>query len=496
MKNSATLYQVIICICISMPLTSLGQKDLSPIAHYTFNKTTKNQIQDTFNLKGNKSPEYIFDSTIHKTVLHFSGTEFFNTHIPLGISKQPHITIIARIHPQSKGFLLNSQSTSQLMPTQNMLIQNNILSVQNLANKKGSPIVTLPSQSNTYKYVSIAFNQTDSLIQLCNNNTCTQVSWQNFPDKDAVLYIGKGHSQSTNFNGYIDEIIIYNTILSPEKINEIIAQKSSSEESTIPYKKIGIGLMILYACIVLFMIYKLVFKRTWFKPIHTKTPETENETETENEEIGVMNNKKTWDTLYTIWGEWHYSYVNEYDEEIRIPPNYSSIKKALQTFKHIQEAELYDNQIVDFINKLGSIINTEVKRKFHGSWLIIIASFILPIGYILVNYNHIEEIVPTILLLFIPGFVYFISCLTPKFVIRKRSQKQESKGFVYKIQHFFYTSIQSAKNEIISNSKTKIHAFLKIIIIIISIALTLVLSLIIALLAAGINFFRNFVFYK
>jgi hypothetical protein len=262
--------------------------------------------------------------------------------------------------------------------------------------------------------------------------------------------------------------------------------EKDSESTGIPWKKILYIVIVTYSLLFLYMVYQLLFKRKWFVPL--------SETETDNNDDTTSPAKKhVWDKLYTIWGEWHYSHIDENDEEIRIPPHHSAIKKALKTFEAISESETKDSQIIAFINKMGNIINSHVIRRFNGSWLIIVTSLILPIGYILINYYQDQEVRAFSYLLISPAFLYFISCFTPKIVLDSRKKGAGLRGIQHKIHRIFYTNLFSANEENADQSKRKINAFFSVLLIIIIIAVTLVLSLIIALIGTLINFFRNYV---
>ncbi|MDA3883797.1 MAG: hypothetical protein PF481_10995 [Bacteroidales bacterium] len=282
-------------------------------------------------------------------------------------------------------------------------------------------------------------------------------------------------------NGQSDSTFTNDSLSSSENTS----LEKGSESTGIPWKKIIYIVIITYSLLFLYMIYQLLFKRKWFVPL--------SKTETDNDEDTTTPAKKhVWDKLYTIWGEWHYSHIDENDEEIRIPPHHSAIKKALKTFETISESETKDSQIIAFINKMGNIINSHVTRRFNGSWLILVTSLILPIGYILINYYQEQEVRTLSYLLLSPAFLYFISCFTPKFVLDSRKKGEGLSGIQNKIHRIFYTNLFSTNEENSNQSKHKINAVFSVLLIIIVIAVTLVLSLVIALIGTLINFFRNY----
>jgi hypothetical protein len=193
------------------------------------------------------------------------------------------------------------------------------------------------------------------------------------------------------------------------------------------------------------------------------------------------------------------------EEELRSPMTMAQIKKSIELQAKAVAVMPTDNDIIDRVNQMGEVLNTQRERSFSGSWkLVIVAIVACFITYLMTRSYD-------------PGFwhwvrsfwwmplgivLYYFASLAPAFLISKRARWFKGKNvhnvLIGTIMGLFLATpaTETWVTKWSDGSKTKSEQFnpLFFIMLFLTFMLILVLGFMI-IIFAGLNFIRNYVVY-
>jgi hypothetical protein len=194
------------------------------------------------------------------------------------------------------------------------------------------------------------------------------------------------------------------------------------------------------------------------------------------------------------------------EEELRSPMTMAQIKKSLDLHAKAVSIMPTDDEVVDRVNEMGSVLNVQMKRSFSGSWKLIIVAVVACLIVFLLERSSMHESFWHFLKVawFMPAgiILYYFASLAPAFLISKRERWFKGTNvhnvLLATLMGLFMAT--PATNTMVSSwsdgSKTKheeINPFF-IFMMILTFMVVIVLGFVIGLFA-GLNFIRNYVVY-
>ena len=145
-----------------------------------------------------------------------------------------------------------------------------------------------------------------------------------------------------------------------------------------------------------------------------------------NEESSDEENQKCWDLIAQVFQS--YGHVEKGDEgiEYRKPRKMKEIKKSSDILEQVIEIAPTDQELVDKINEHKEVINSNEKRRFDGSWKLIVLGLAIAIIVSLITKKEIGFFLAFLkygAFFWVPVVIYYISSLTPQFLIEKRYKR-------------------------------------------------------------------------
>jgi hypothetical protein len=192
---------------------------------------------------------------------------------------------------------------------------------------------------------------------------------------------------------------------------------------------------------------------------------------------------------------------NPGEDELRSPLKMKQILSSTDWINKAIELNPTRETTVNRMNELGNILNDRESRKFDGSWKLIICAAIFSVIIILFQHGIWGKLYGTFVTL-IPIALYYLSSLTPVFLIEKR--QRWTQGFnlsnVLIVTVLSLIATTPATETWITHwsdgSKTKSEELNPIFVIwmILAAILVIVLGLFISVIAL-LNFIRNYLLY-
>jgi len=194
------------------------------------------------------------------------------------------------------------------------------------------------------------------------------------------------------------------------------------------------------------------------------------------------------------------------EEEMRSPVTMSQIKKSLELHAKAVSLMPTEDVVVDRINEMGGVLNTQQKRSFSGSWKLIITAVIACLIMFFLDKSSSNHSFWHFIksFWFIPAgiILYYFASLAPSFLINKRSRWFRGKNIhnvlLGTIMGLFLATpaTETWVTHWSDGSKTRsdeINPFF-IVMMILTFLVILISGFLIGLFA-GINFIRNYLVY-
>jgi len=290
---------------------------------------------------------------------------------------------------------------------------------------------------------------------------------------------------------------------------EMFAQTDSTAVAAVPEKTETIGqilLAILIAAASLFIIghmlyiffkskrFKGDFTVDHFKNVRKETGRDELATDQENGQAASLLN----DAFLT----WSHIETDAQGIEYRKPNKMKEILKSAEFIQQAIDIAPTDPEVVETLQQYKEVVHSNEKRRFDGSWKLITFGIIMSIIFtFMIKDSTSGGFFKTFFLnawfFWVPIIVYYISSMTPQFLIDKRSERGTRGGcltgglvaMVFGVLGSGYT-VRTYYSDGSTSDDNSSHIF------------ALVLGLIIAFFVAitiifwaFVNYLRNYVFY-
>jgi len=260
-----------------------------------------------------------------------------------------------------------------------------------------------------------------------------------------------------------------------------------------------IAVVVLVIIFVIHVLYKLIFQK-YFSPTsldkiilqRLKTNRSEFSDESENQ--------LAWRYLEHVFESWT-EVSQDNDDVYKSPRTHRSLKASVRKLKQVVELGPTDKDIIARINELGGVINSNAKRVFSGSKLLLAASVIVWFGMAFFMKDDADSFFIGLLELYwiwIGIALYILSSFSPAFLIDKRIEKVGN----YKMNSVFFALLvalvisDSTYYQIIHHDDDTSSLTSNVG------CIGLVIFIIVALFAgyfiiffALLNYIRNFIFY-
>jgi hypothetical protein len=194
-------------------------------------------------------------------------------------------------------------------------------------------------------------------------------------------------------------------------------------------------LVIIIAIVHMFISFKL--KR--FEPITVEETKQQRLASSMSELATNEENELAMDYLEDIFDHW--SDVSKPDEEqLKAPTRKIHIEKSLSQLGAVKDILPTDDYVVERLNELGDVVNSNSKRSFSGSKSLIIVSLILTVFMYFTLKTDTNSFLGVMLKLWwLWGSIifYIVASYSPQFLIDKRLRKLGSGNFSSGLVGFF-----------------------------------------------------------
>lgn len=149
------------------------------------------------------------------------------------------------------------------------------------------------------------------------------------------------------------------------------------------------------------------------KELPTDSSETENST--------------CWEALQNAYMCWSNIEIDEENDEYRKPKKMKEIIKSGKFLDQVVDLAPTDIEVIKTLNEYKEVVRTNEERSFNGSWKLIILGLILTVVVGLITKSEARGFILSTLsygaFFWVPVIVYYISGLTPQFLIEKREKR-------------------------------------------------------------------------
>jgi len=195
---------------------------------------------------------------------------------------------------------------------------------------------------------------------------------------------------------------------------------------------------------------------------------------------------------------WSNVMQDEEGNEFRKPKKMKEIEESSKALQAVIDLAPTDSGVIENINSYIGVIRTNEERKFDGSWKLIILGLVIAIIFALIGKaesNYIMAFLKWGSIFWVPVAIYYISSLTPRFLIEKRQNRGGGKVTTGLVAAAFAIlgSGRSYKTYYTDGSSTEDHSEHGIalfigFVLLFFIALTIIFW-------AVLNYLRNYVLY-
>jgi hypothetical protein len=293
--------------------------------------------------------------------------------------------------------------------------------------------------------------------------------------------------------------------LKTDSTSSAVVPAETQKEKPFDWKGLIIGLFFLgFYSYAIAMIAITLLKNKKLEPVTKSQIIAMRKQANKSEEASQEENQKVYDLLVDMFNSWKVI-SGEGEEELRSPMHMSVLKKSKEL--HAQAISLMptDDFLIDRINELGDVLNTQEKRSFAGSWKLIILAVVATLGIYFMSKSETSgfwEFLKHWWWMPLSIVLYYFASLAPAFLITKRAQWFKNKNIHNALiggllgllmatpaTETYVTTWSDGKK----TKSEEINAFY-IVLLFITFFVLLVLAFM-TIIFAGINFIRNYVAY-
>lgn len=501
------------------------------ILHYEFEGAIKDLAGKNSRLKINSDSKMQLFAWVQgrdgkpNSALFFRGnSDGLKPGLNISPSSMPEFTFTAWVLGRPSGFLLGTtlpQNEASKITSRSLYFDGKRVSAGYMAYSKRDKLIyasylnssNLPDDK--WNFVALSVSAKDSTMRLYADGEYYEVRSNDkpvkvfFTNKGGQLIIGNSNKQASpsKFSGRVGEIRIFNKALSPQELSSIsgidfkdawvrIARNDFIERMLI------LALILFYVFSAIFMII-IFFREKKYKDV------------TEQEFAGFVADSKTapdcsatnelakkyLDDAFSMWTPRKQTAEDEY----RSPTKRKQFKATFEALKKARGLKPSEKHIIERMNELGAVYNNLSKRKFYGNKVLIGAALILPIVFLIIEWNNmIQTNINGLIVMLLPTFAYVLANFAPTYVVANRT------GKVNRLFGGIFAAVLGAGSTVLATeyyneitwsngSKTVEYDtssnFLSLVFGIIILIAALILSMFLVGLSAIISFFRNYVFY-
>lgn len=192
-------------------------------------------------------------------------------------------------------------------------------------------------------------------------------------------------------------------------------------------------------------------------------------------------------------------YENADGETVLLPAKKSHISRMKRNLKRIKEILPTDNKVIETVNYYISLVNSEQKRTFVGS-RIILGIFILavPINFLQPELALMEQII-ILLATAVFGFHYFCDYRVPKYKLRRRNEKYQfhnvsSKALLYLLNQVAMAKVYKVTTLWSDGTETISYDYTDVLFQFVILLIGLVFIIMLFPFMMVINYLRNYIF--
>ncbi len=137
--------------------------------------------------------------------------------------------------------------------------------------------------------------------------------------------------------------------------------------------------------------------------------------------------QECYELLDKIWNTYSHIEENDEGEETRKPKRMKEIVRATKILNQLADIQPTDEELVSVMNEHREVIHSNAKRSFDGSKYLIgmgfLVAVILALFTMIEGANFWRSFVTWGAFFWGPSIIYFISSMTPQFLIEKRGRR-------------------------------------------------------------------------
>jgi hypothetical protein len=207
------------------------------------------------------------------------------------------------------------------------------------------------------------------------------------------------------------------------------ATTDSSHSSSTSVGSIIIAVLVLGGALfaighMVYLIFKSKRFNTAFSVDGFKQKRTESGKESESTE---EENNQCYELLNAAFDCWTNIEKDESGIEYRKPKKMKEIVKSAEYLQQVVDIAPTNQDIIDTLNEYGLVVSSNEKRSFDGSWKLIILGIVISVLMSMITKNNGQgffiSLITHGIYFWLPVIVYYVSSLTPQFLIEKRANR-------------------------------------------------------------------------
>lgn len=529
--KTISLFLLALNLLFSLKINAQDQLQNNLILHYKFEGAIRDLSGKKKTPKINDDPKKLLyawvqgrDGKPNSALLFRGNSEGLKPGLNISPASLPEFTFTAWVLGRPSGFLLGStlpQNEASKISSRSLYFNGKGVSAGYMAYSKRDKINYASYLSSSkipddeWNFVALSVSAKDSTMRLYADGEFYEVRKNDIPvkvfctNKGGQLIIGNSDKQASpsKFAGRVDEIRIYNKALTPQELSSIsgiqfqdawirIARNDFIERMLI------LALILFYVLSVIFMIVTF-FREKKYKAVSDKEFDGFVADSKNSPDISATNElaQKYLDDAFNTWTP----KLMTVEDGYRTPTKRKHFKTTFEALKKARELKPSERHIIDRMNELGGIYNNLSKRRFYGNKVLIVAALILPIVFLIIEWdNMIQTNVNGLIVMVLPTLAYVLSNFAPTYVVANRT------GKVNRLFGGIFAAILGAGSTVLATeyynqitwsngSKTVEYDtssnLLSLILGILILIAALILSMFLVGLSAIISFFRNYIFY-
>jgi hypothetical protein len=199
--------------------------------------------------------------------------------------------------------------------------------------------------------------------------------------------------------------------------------------------------LVFILAIALSIVHMIVtfFTKKGYESTSVEKMKAKRRAENKDKESTAEENELSMNYLEDIFDHWT-TVDSTNGEPLKAPARKAHLNKSLKDLQKVKDMAPTDPDVVDRINELGDVLNSNAKRRFAGSKMLVGLSLLVTVimyFFLKTDDNTVFQVIMDLWWLWASTIFYIIASFAPQFLIDKRLRKMGSGNFSSGLVGFF-----------------------------------------------------------